>query len=92
MTVKNFRVTTSIRTSSNTGTPGVVWALVYVPTGTNPFLINAVNGESLYEPSQFVINCGVWDFDAGPLRIYSSMARTLHPGDSVYFLMRAVGA
>ena len=33
MTVKNFRVDTSVRVSNPNGTPGVVWALVYVPTG-----------------------------------------------------------
>ena len=47
---------------------------------------------SLYEPSSHVINSGVWDFDAGPLRVFSSMARILHPGDYVYLLMRSTGA
>ena len=46
----------------------------------------------MYEPSQHVINCGVWDFDAGPLRITSSLSRSLHPGDAVFLLLRAVGA
>ena len=39
-----------------------------------------------------MINCGVWDFDAGPLRVSSSLARKLHPGDSVWLLYRAAGA
>ena len=30
--------------------------------------------------------------DAGPLRIYTSMGRVLHPGDYVYLLMRSTGA
>ena len=34
----------------------------------------------------------MWDFDAGPLRVYTSMGRILHPGDYVYLLLRSTGA
>ena len=36
-----------------------------------------------------ILECGL---DAGPLRVFSSMARILHPGDYVYLLMRSTGA
>ena len=41
--------------------------------------MNIADGSPLYEPSQFVIDCGAFDHDAGPLRIRSRMARILHP-------------
>ena len=34
----------------------------------------------------------MWDFDAGPLRVSTSMGRILHPGDYVYLLLRSTGA
>ena len=90
MTVKNFRISVGLDTNS-AGVPGVTWALVYAPYGSSINSLTTSTG-SLYEPSSHVINSGVWDFDAGPLRIYTSMARILHPGDYVYLLMRSTGA
>ena len=91
MTVKNFRISIGLDTNS-AGVPGVTWALVYVPSGASINSLTATSASSLYEPSSHVINSGVWDFDAGPLRIYTSMGRVLHPGDYVYLLMRSTGA
>ena len=48
--------------------------------------MNIADGSPLYEPSQFVIDCGAFDHDAGPLRIRSRMARILHPGDRVFLV------
>ena len=48
--------------------------------------MNVADGAPLYEPSQFVIDCGAFDHNAGPLRIRSRMARILHPGDRVFFV------
>ena len=48
--------------------------------------MNIADGAPLYEPSQFVIDCGAFDHDAGPLRIKSRMSRILHPGDRVFLV------
>ena len=68
----------------------VYWALVYVPEG---YSINGLNigspsatPTSLYEPSQFVMNCGVSDPTAGPIRVTSRISRNLNQGDSVYLI------
>ena len=68
----------------------MMWAIVYVPSGSNPGVMNIVDGSPLYEPSQFVIDCGTFDHDAGPLRIRSRMARILHPGDRVFLVYAGV--
>ena len=65
------------------------WALVYVPQGTTPGALNiAATGDetSLYEPNQFVMNCGIADPDAGPIRIWSPLARNLNDGDRILLL------
>ena len=68
----------------------VYWALVYVPEGYN---VNGLNigspssvPTSLYEPSQFVMNCGTSDPTAGPIRVSSRIARNLNQGDSIYLV------
>ena len=38
---------------------------------------------SMYEPNQFVMNCGVIDPTAGPIRIYSPISRNLNDGDKI---------
>ena len=37
----------------------------------------------MYEPNQFVMNCGVIDPTAGPIRIYSPISRNLNDGDKI---------
>ena len=88
MTVKNFRVSIGLDTNS-AGVPGVTWALVYV--FELALIALPLQPDLFYEPSSHVINSGV-GLDAGPLRVFSSMARILHPGDYVYLLMRSTGA
>ena len=44
----------------------------------------------MYEPNQFVMNCGVVDPSAGPIRFSSPVARNLNDGDSIYLLIRNV--
>ena len=72
-----------------TQTPNVYcfWAIVYVPAGTTPSTI-AVDSGAMYEPNQYVMNCGVFDFDGGPLRIRSPVARNLNSGDSIYLVVK----
>lgn len=67
------------------------WALVYAPQGTTPGVLNvATTGDetSLYEPNQFVMNCGVSDPTAGPIRVWSPLARNLNDGDRILLLVR----
>ena len=80
MTAKHFKISVSLA-SNSAGVPGVIWALVYAPNGSSAGSLSGAASGSLYEPSQFVIGCGVWDFDAGPLRTHIALGRILHPGD-----------
>ena len=65
-----------------TGNIGLIyWALVYVPYGYTPNYLTDT-GE-MYEPNQFVMNCGLIDTDAGPQRISSPISRNLNSGDSI---------
>jgi hypothetical protein len=72
----------------------IYWALVYVPQGSTPGALNvATTGDqtSLYEPNQFVMNCGIADPDAGPIRVWSPLARNLNDGDRVVLLVTHFG-
>ena len=68
------------------------WALVYVPQGTTAGALNIATAGatpgSMYEPNQFVMNCGVIDPTAGPIRIYSPISRNLNDGDKISLLIR----
>ena len=67
----------------------IFWALVYVPQGTLPNALDVTAGpNSMYEPNQYVINCGVADFKAGPVRIGTPLSRNLNSGDSIYLLLK----
>ena len=77
-------------TVSGAGQVSIFWALVYVPQGTTPGVLNvATTGDftSLYEPNQFVMNCGVADPDAGPIRVWSPLSRNLNDGDRIILLV-----
>ena len=85
--VKHLTVSMSPDT---TDTLSFYWALVYVPQGTTPGDINigsAISG-SMYEPNQFVMNCGIMSTGAGPIRVSSPIARNLNDGDGIYLLIR----
>ena len=74
---------------STAGDPHVdmFWALVYVPQGTNPSTLSVSGTTGMYEPNQFVMNCGVWDFSAGPCRISSPVSRNLNSGDRIVLIV-----
>ena len=75
---------------STTHAVPLYWALVYVPQGTVPGVLNVAttaDQTSLYEPNQFVMNCGIADPDAGPIRIWSPLARNLNDGDRILLLI-----
>lgn len=64
----------------------VFWALVYVPQGTTPNQLS-LTGSSMYEPNQFVMNCGTFDCNAGPVRFHSPISRNLNSGDKIYLII-----
>ena len=66
------------------------WAMVYVPQGTAPgdILVGTTGLTPMYEPNQFVMNCGVVEANAGPIRFYSPIARNLNDGDAIYLLVK----
>ena len=62
------------------------------PQGTTAGALNVATAgatpSSMYEPNQFVMNCGVIDPTAGPIRIYSPISRNLNDGDKISLLIR----
>ena len=64
------------------------WALVYVPQGTSANTIT-IDAGGMYEPNQFVMGCGVFDFNAGPLRIHCPISRNLNSGDNISLVVQA---
>ena len=77
--------------ASETNNGAFYWALVYVPQGTTPgnLAVNIITGTTgMYEPNQFVMNCGVVDPEAGPIRFTSPVSRNLNDGDAIYLLVK----
>ena len=68
----------------------IYWAIVYVPQGTTPGVLNidSTAVADMYEPNQFVMNCGIVDPTAGPIRFSSPVSRNLNNGDSIALLLR----
>ena len=59
--------------------------LVYVPQGTTAGSIQLATTAALsdmYEPNQYVMNCGIVDPTAGPIRFSSPISRNLNNGDA----------
>ena len=44
-------------------------------------------GLEMYEPNQFVMNCGIIDTNAGPIRMSTPLARNLNDGDTIYLIV-----
>lgn len=80
--------------SDDTLTP-IVWALVYVPEGTEPNSIRQgplASPASFYEPSQNVIMSGVWPATVtSNYKVKTRLARNLNSGDSIYLLLHTGG-
>lgn len=88
---KNFTLT--IACSAQITVP-LIYALVYVPQGTQASRLNVgENGAvvSLYEPNQNVILSGILSYSQEvPITKYSRLARNLNSGDSIQLIVRAV--
>ena len=85
--VKHLTINISTSLNGGASTADVYWALVYVPDGYTANPLNLVAGASLYEPSQFVLNCGIFEATSGPNRLYSPLSRNLNEGDAIYLIL-----
>ena len=63
------------------------WVIAYVPQGTTAAAINLTSTAGMYEPNQFVLNCGIIDTNAGPIRLSTPLARNLNDGDAIYLIV-----
>ena len=96
MKVKYFRLNIVFESSVT-----VLWALVYVPDGLPIGRLNVAGSQAdsvpgaLYEPQQFIIASGIYTSQgtdgstAGPLRVWTPLARNLNPGDGVFLVWQA---
>ena len=89
--VKHLTVSLTQIATSNAES-NLFWALVYVPQGTTAGALNIATAGatpgSMYRPNQFVMNCGVVDPSAGPIRMSSPISRNLNDGDKITLLIR----
>ena len=86
--VKHLTVSMATGDGSGSASTSVLYyALVYVPQGTSANTLQIDSG-TMYEPNQFVMCCGVFDFDGGPLRIHCPISRNLNSGDSVALVVQ----
>ena len=85
--VKHLTVSVASAETGGSGVPYSFWALVYVPQGTEVNTMSLSGGTGMYEPNQFVMNCGVADFSAGPCRVSTRLARNLNSGDKIVLIM-----
>ena len=85
--VKHLTVSLAARDLANTENDICYWALVYVPQGTTVGTMTLTGASGMYEPNQFVMNCGVVDFSAGPCRIHCPTARNLNSGDKIVLIL-----
>ena len=86
-------IMTNLTLTGSTGSDSInplYWAIVYVPQGTNVGALNLNN--SLYEPNQYVMNCGVIDPSAGPIRFSSPVSRNLNSGDTIMLVVGKTSA
>ena len=82
-----------ISLTPSSGSAPMYWAIVYVPEGFNLTSNGSTTpnwlqlGGSMYEPNQYIMNCGIVDPDAGPVRFSSPLARNLNSGDKIYLVL-----
>lgn len=71
----------------------IVWALVFVPQGTNVQSLSLGNNNSvsLYEPNQNVIMSGILCSDQ-VINAKTRLARNMNAGDSIYLVFKSYNA
>lgn len=67
----------------------ILWAIVYVPKGSEPGILNEANGV-LYSPPQFIMASGIYDCEqpGNSSRIFTPLSRNLNPGDGIAFVYK----
>ena len=67
----------------------ILWAIVYVPKGSEPGQISITNGV-FYSPPQFIMASGIYDCDqpGNSSRIFTPLSRNLNEGDGIAFIYR----
>ena len=67
----------------------ILWAIVYVPRGSEPGTINLNNG-IFYTPPQFIMASGIYDTDqpGNSSRIFTPLSRNLNAGDGIAFVYK----
>ena len=69
----------------------ILWAIVYVPKGSEPGNLRIENG-ILYSPPQFIMASGIYDCDqpGNSSRIFTPLSRNLNEGDGIAFVYRTM--
>ena len=69
----------------------ILWAIVYVPKGSEPGDFNQNNG-ILYSPPQFIMASGIYDTSqpGNSSRIFTPLSRNLNSGDGIAFIYKAL--
>lgn len=67
----------------------ILWAIVYVPKGSEPGDFNEGNG-ILYSPPQFIMASGIYDTNqpGNGSRIFTPLSRNLNSGDGIAFVYK----
>ena len=67
----------------------ILWAIVYVPKGSEPGDFNENNG-ILYSPPQFIMASGIYDTNqpGNSSRIFTPLSRNLNSGDGIAFVYK----
>ena len=73
----------------NTDNQQILWAIVYVPKGSEPGTLNENNG-ILYTPPQFIMASGIYDCEqpGNSSRIFTPLSRNLNAGDGIAFVYK----
>ena len=67
----------------------ILWAIVYVPKGSEPGTLSTENG-ILYSPPQFIMASGIYDCEqpGNSSRVFTPLSRNLNPGDGIAFVYK----
>ena len=73
----------------NTDNQQILWAIVYVPKGSEPGTLQPNNG-ILYSPPQFIMASGIYDCEqpGNSSRIFTPLSRNLNAGDGIAFVYK----
>lgn len=90
--VKNISIQLSydgLMTGATASDNRILWAIVYVPKGSEPGDFNENNG-ILYSPPQFIMASGIYDTNqpGNGSRIFTPLSRNLNSGDGIAFVYK----